>query len=272
MALTKNVDLNVTFTLTSPNIIVTQPDGTIYSAVASISPSGTSPTGQKFTAMFVPTMGGLHQGRFQGIVSGQTVNFTFIFFVPWTDVFSVARNLLGTNIQQMPDCKLDYEYANLVLKMATYAGQGLVPYYQFTTTYQQGFDQGGAKLLASTVRPYIGGKRPTGEVLLFKKGTTQVNYSPGAKQEFTLEKLWWDQGMETLESNIPEIRCAAAKDRAGDETMSRGDLARGNFHPLAGWIVLPGGGRGFSLNGVWDYYGGFAGWGDNFGGEGGSEM
>lgn len=239
--LSKVVDFGSAVSVSSPNLIIKLPDGSTFTSAAMVSPSGSS-NPKTFSLQYIPTMGGLHIARFQGVINGSTLNFGFTFFPTWMDVNTDIRGLLGTSSRSQPDSKLDPTTSRIITYLQSYAPE-MPLYYTFNTVYQVGFDQALALLVASRVRPYLGGKRPTGEVSLLKKGTTTAQYSVGSpRMASTIEDQWWAQGMDILSATIPEMTTAIEADRPGDEVMTRGSLAPGNYHPHAPWEVYPRGG------------------------------
>jgi len=238
--LSLNVDLGSVYTLNSPNVIITKPDGTTDTAVPTVSPSGvTSANPHKFSTLYVPSTVGQHTCRFQFLTStfqpGQTLNSSFDFWVTWNEVFSGIRTLLGADSNGVPDSLISMELANLFSYIRMYTGTSLADYSTFTTSYQKAYDRASVFLVAAKIRPYQGGNRPSGEISLFKKGTTTVQYTSGVKGTKTIDEVWWEQGLNILEATMPEFALALATDYTGDQVGTRGPLAPGNDHPLAGW-------------------------------------
>lgn len=229
------LNLGSAFSIDSANLNITRPDGVVNNAFVTVSPGG-SANPQTMSALYTPAIGGMYQGIWQPVISAQTLTFPFTFWVTWTSVYTAIRNMLGMTPQSLPDTKIDYEFVNVYTRLKNFAT--INDYYNLSTAYQPSIDQGMGKLVSAVIRPYIGGKRPTGEVSLFKKGTTTVQYSIGnTKDRYSLEETWRAEGMDILAALIPEIAAAVAGDRYGDETMTRGDNAFGNWHPVGKWAV-----------------------------------
>ena len=240
------VSLPSAFLTTGVYLNVIAPNGTVLGDVVGSASPNTLSTKQSLNVIFTPTMAGLYKAFWKVYVNGQMLTYPANFWVVWTDIYDSVRTMLGANTVNISDQMFDREYRNLDTELHDFA-PALPPVYTFNTVfntanqgqplaYSDGYEQGMAKLLAARVRPYIGGKRPTGEVSLFKKGTTTVQYTVGSpRDEVTLEERWIRQGMALLEANIPEIYTIAVQDRSEDEMMSRGDLAPGNFKPLGPW-------------------------------------
>jgi len=247
--MTYSLDLGSAFTVSSANLNITRPDGVVNNAAVTVTPGG-SANPQLLAAMYTPVIGGLHKGIWQPTVSSVQLSYPFQFWVVWTAVYDNIRTLLGLTPTSLPDAKIDFEFFNVYTWIKTFAT--INDYYTLNTSYQAGIDQGMSLLVASVLRPYIGGKRPTGEIILYKKGTTTTQFSTsGAKAGYPLEQQWWERGMSILESLIPEIAGAAAMDRSGDEIMTRGDYAFGNLHPKGEWVVGSMQGYDGYRNGPW---------------------
>ena len=241
------MNLPMAFVVDTGSVILSlqSPNGTNMGQVAgSVSPN-TSQSVQTLSAIYTPQMAGLWKAQWQAKINGQLFQYPFYFWVVWTDVYDAVRTMLGASTANIPDQILDREFRNIDTALRDYAPT-LAAYSSFNNlsnssglVYSDGYDQGMAKLLAARVRRYVSGKRPTGEVSLFKKGTTTVQYTEGSpRSEWTLEQEWEMQGMALLEANIPEIYATAVADRNGDEIMSRGVLAWNNRHPFAGQMQL----------------------------------
>jgi hypothetical protein len=254
--LTYILNLGSAFTITSANLNIISPDGVVNNAAVTVSPGG-SANPQNLSSIYTPPVAGKYKGTWQVITTTQTLTYPFSFFVVWTDVYSSIRTLLGLTLATLPDPKIDYEFQNLFVELQAYAP--IPNYWTFPVgDYQDGFDQGIGKLVAARLRPYIGGKRPVGEVSLFKKGTTTVQYTVGTgKEPYTLEKQWIEQGMAILAALIPEIAVIVADDRYGDEIMTRGPLAAGNYHSTGNWTADDWGGSESMDTNTW--FGGFRG-------------
>lgn len=253
--LSMSIDLGSAYTLQSPNYIVTKPDGTTDSGAATVSPLGTtSANPHTFSFLYVPTQAGPHKVTFEYLTtsfgSSQTLRKSALFWASWSDVYTGIRTLLGVDSTGFANSQIDFELYNLFTEMYDYTGKSLPLYNLFNTTYQDGYDRASIYLISSRVRPQIGGRRPSGEVSLFKKGTTTVQYSQGPKQEFTVEQMWYDRGIAILDALIPEISKVLDADRIGDEVGTRGELALGNYHPRGGWRVSLEGSY-ISYNGPW---------------------
>lgn len=233
--LSYQIILPTAFVVQNAYISITKPDSTTLTDITVTVSPNTSALVQNLTYIYTPDMAGRYKIVWKAVVNGQLLQYVAYLWVVWTDVYDTIRQLLGTNVVSMPDVRIDKEYRNLVTEIFDYA-PALPAFWSFTDAYQDGFDQGMAKLVAARIRPYIGGKRPTGEISLFKKGTTTVQYTVGTPKAIqTLEDQWIAQGMAILEANIPEIYLVGSQDRMGDEVMTRGNLAIGNDHPIGAW-------------------------------------
>lgn len=243
-SIVKVIDLGLPFAVTSPNVIITLPDNSSFtdSNGISISPSGTA-SPQTLSYLYLPQIGGLHKGYFQYIALTKSIKTAFTFWSTWNDIYDSVRILLGVTKSTLPDNIIDIEFIQLFIEFMDMSGNSLPTYSAFNTIYQNGFDTAMIKLIAARLRPNLGGRGPTGEVILFKKGTTTAQYSTGPKPRFTIESEWWDQGIAILDATIPELSSVFASNRSGDMIMTRGPLAIGNHHPLAGWIIDSTGGN-----------------------------
>lgn len=238
---TISIDLGIAYTLSSPNLIITAPDGTTVTVVPVVSPSsGTSVTPHTFTYFYNASMGGLFSGLFQFLSNTVTISKTILFWVPWNNIYDPIRDLLTTDSFIVPDSKIDLQFNQLYSEFYEMTGQGLPLYSVFSELYKQYFDQGMVYLIASRLRPSIPGKAPTGEVALMKKGVTTTQYlqsQPLRLQTETIEFKWWEQGITIIDGFIPEISAVLNKERYQDELMDRGCLAAGNTHPTGPWRV-----------------------------------
>jgi len=252
----ESVDLGVNYILTNPNTIVFAPDGSQKTVVPVVSPDvAVSSNPHNFTARYTPTMGGLHQAIFQFLVGSETLYSTVNFWITWQDIYPLLRTKLGVNKVQLPDILIDLEFTTIYQWLFTLTGDTLPTYYQFNADYQLRFDTGMLYLLASRLRPTIGGTASAGNITLFKKGTTTVEYSDrDPKRRTSIEDIWWDQGIDYLQTISTEIQLAINNDRPGDMIMTRTveGLPLGNNHPLSngniGWQIGVGGGTVYSID------------------------
>ncbi len=217
-------DGSVTFTLKAP-------DGSQLGSIAGSVSSTTPSSSQTLNVVITVPTGGLYTGFWRCTVNNVVYLYPVNFWVTWTDVYESIRSLLGASTANIADSVISSELRNVDTTLRDYA-PALPFYYQMELKsnlkgllYSEGYDQGIVKLTASKIRSYIGGKRSSGEISLFKKGTTTAQWtSSQPKSTVTIEEQWWMDGMAILEANIPEIYQAAVEDRGGDEIMTRGLL------------------------------------------------
>lgn len=225
-------DLGTAFTVSSAKLksIVAPDSSSKIDIIANISPGG-SANPQTITALFTPTMAGQYTAKWE-ITTGTSAVITspLILWVVWTNIYDRIRSLLGDSI--ILDDEIDGEYEDFLTQLYAFA-PSLPKFYLLNTVinfynlpYSIGLEQGLAKIIAGLLRPYVGGKRPTGEVSLFKKGTTTLQYGVGsyAKSLITLEEQWIIQGWDILAANIPEIFSVLSEQHPNDMIMSRGEI------------------------------------------------
>jgi len=239
--LTKVLTLPIQWTLSSPNLIVTKPDGTQATTIIPIvSPDiSISSLIHTFQGIYFPDMGGQHSAVFQFNTSlnSSTINLPIGFWVTWNDVYTNIRNLLGISSTDLSDSMIDFEYFTTYIELMYMSNNSLPNYWQFSDLYKIYLDQAMCYFVAARLRPQISGKKSTGEVTLFKKGTTTVQWSLGVKPKLTLEDEWIKRAMLIFKAQIPEIGAILESNILTDNwlLMERGDSVVGNLHPNAPW-------------------------------------
>src|SRR5882757_3605300 len=119
--LTKVLTLPIQWTLSSPNLIVTKPDGTQATTIIPIvSPDiSISSLIHTFQGIYFPDMGGQHSAVFQFNTSlnSSTINLPIGFWVTWNDVYTNIRNLLGISSTDLSDSMIDFEYFTTYIEL-----------------------------------------------------------------------------------------------------------------------------------------------------------
>jgi len=210
-------------------LTVTKPNGEVdQDLLATVSPEGSQ---FKISIDYTPVMGGNHKAVWKWITSDNSIKtYPFTFVATWNSVYPAVRTLLGTGELTPSDITLDKYFNDIYTQLKVFSN--MPDYWAFSTSYQDAYDAGISYLIASKVRPAIGSKSPTGEMLLFKKGTTTLQFASSPKSTVvqSLEQQWWDFGLSLIMATITEYANAYVNDQSQDITMTRGPLSPNNRH------------------------------------------
>jgi len=208
------------FTVTSPTLVVTKPDGTNESPITpTVSPGGAT-TPQTLIASYTPASAGKYVMTWGLTVGAQVLKRPEIYFASWTDAAALIRRRTQKSVTDLPDATIDpelwYTVRTLIDRFPTLQTAG--GYATLAGADQDRFDEAAGLLTAARLRAFLPKTVLTGDVQEIEiQNQTRERYQPVAPS-VPLEKQWIEEAILAL-GRVTLIQQAYA-------------AAAGNFSPF----------------------------------------